>query len=538
MLKGIVAIALFLPALILGSELKGNLNLNYQSRDPGSNNPTSSVFGQVVNFYINDRIFYNNDLTLGAYIFHNKASDRERGDFRVRYNMNMAGFYYTLYSTYSPYTLYYSNAPSQRVRIFQTSLNIMPKIIPDISTSYMSTKQYTTDKPVSKSGTVSSWNIGTQISKVFGTIRGVFQRQTTRSDAPLSQKQNLSTINVGYDVAREIPLNIFWTAGYNYSGTKTVNDAQFTDKSHTHVGSLQVSRGFSRWLTLAAAGSGRFADFERTMSSKTKIEDLFSTVSANLALRRNISLMFLRGYSISRSENETTTRIINDYVNLGGTLRFDISPNATGRLSISRSIYFASILGKTNVDNATLIIDAEIYRRTTASINLGVAHNDRAPSGLGKYQMIRNFTIVSRPVELMTFNINYESSLSSINVNFVNSSSDNLSVNMTHSLKPYFNYTLTYSRSKYYSTKSSVLTTFSGALNYRLSNSLSLLGTYSRRDLGDTPGVLQGRIDNIISGRITWLITRNSSLTANYTITNMNTSRQAQSYGGYYALSF
>ncbi len=520
------------------SDLRGNLNLSYQGTDGGAENPASSVFSQVANLYITDRIFYGNDLTLGAFIFHTKTSGAARGDLRVRYSANLLGNRYSLYSSYSPYTLYRPGGGALKVRVFQGSLTYRPKLLPDIMGSYASTRQYTTDKPRSQDGLNYSWNLGTQFSKSFGSFSGVYQRQQTKNDQALVQtKQITRTINLGYDISKQYPANVNWSAGYNYIGTTTENPGIQKDNSRTHIGSFQVGRNFGKWFSMSGATSGRIFDLEH-LSRTTRIEDFLANGSASMKLRENITFVLLRGYNISQNKEDSTTKIINDYINLGGVWGFSVGRGADTRLALSRSYYYASIQGRNIVDNGTLIFDMNLYRRTTATVNLGVARNQKILSGFGRYQMTRNVDIISRPLRSISLNMNYQSSETSNSINFKNSNSDNFSVNLTHILKYYFNYALTYTRSAFHSQGMNNFSTLSVAFNYRLSNTLSLLGTYSRRDLGELSTALESGIDQTVGGRISWITSPRSNLTLNYSVSNINTTRQTQGFGGYFVTSF
>jgi hypothetical protein len=207
-------------------------------------------------------------------------------------------------------------------------------------------------------------------------------------------------------------------------------------------------------------------------------------------------------------------------------------------LAFSRGIYYESILGRNTVDNATWIVDTELYRHTSATIDLGVARSQKIASGYGRYQMTRNLDIVSRPLNTMSVNFNYQSSQVSNKVNFVNRINDNLSLNATQVLKYYFNYTVTYALSTYRTPSKTTVSTFSLTGNYRLSSALSLLGTYGRRDFGASAGALSEGIDQSVAWRVSWMISARSNLTLNYSISNLNTSRQTRGFGGYYAASF
>jgi hypothetical protein len=527
---------LLLPVIAIASDFRGNLNVNYQGRESGPGTATST-FGQILNIYSNDRVFYSNDITLGAYIFHSKASDRDRADFRVRYTMNLVGYRYTLYSSYSPYTLYRPNGLAEKVRVFQISTNIKPKLLSDISSSYSSTRQFTTDHPRTRSGSNKIWNLGTQFSKSFGTFRGIYQRQSSKVDIPIPQEQTLQSINLGYDISHSGPVKIGWSASYNYTGTRNEVSQNLNDDSRTHLGSLQAGRNIGRWLSVSAAGSGRFSNYERG-DNNTKIRDLLGNASASLKPRDNIALVFLRGYSATKSEEDTTIEIVNDYVNLGASLDFDTWHGGNGRLSASRAIYYESVLGHNNVDNATLIFAFQLYRATDVTLNLGASRNEKSPTGLGRYQMTRNVDLVSRPARQMTLNLNYQSSEASNTVNFKDRNTDNLSAGLSHTLKSYFNYTATYTYSTFHSENSSSLSVFSLAVNYKLSRTLSLLSTFSRRDLGNSEFVSAEPIDKTVTTRLSWIMTRRSNLTLNYSVAGINSLSQSQSYGGYFSTNF
>ena len=518
------------------SDLRGNINLSYQGTDGGSASPYRSSFSQVANFYTSDRIFYSNDLTLGAFIFHSKAN-QSKADFRVRYSLNMLGNGYTLYSSYSPYTLY-RGSTAQKFRVFQSSLTLKPGILPAVTTSYASTKQYTTDHPRSQSGSSYQWNIGTQYAKSFGAFRGVYQQQQVKSEGlHISQEQITKSVNLGYDVAKEFPAKIAWSGDYNFIGTRTEIPGKLKDDSRTHLASFQAGRSIGKWLSVSTSSTGRILDFYHD-SNLTRIEDIVANGMASMRLREDLSFVILRGYSISQSKNDTTTKTINSFVNFGGLWTFPVGSATSSRLAYSRGVYYKSVLGKNTVDNASLIIDSEIYRRTSATLNLGAARSRKTTSGYGRYQMMRSLDIVSRPINAMSVNINYQSSQISNNINFINRISDNFSVNATHVLKYYFNYTVTYTLSTYLAPSKTTVSTVSLAANYRLSSALSLLGTYSRRDLGAGGVESGGGIDRSATGRVSWMMSARSNLTLNYSISNINTSRQSQGFGGFYATSF
>jgi hypothetical protein len=518
------------------SDLRGNINLSYQGTDGGSGGPYRSSFSQVANFYTSDRIFYSNDLTLGAFIFHSKAN-QSKADFRIRYSLNMLGNGYSVYSSYSPYTLY-RGSTAQKFRVFQSSLSLKPAILPAVTTSYAFTKQYTTDHPRSQSGSSYQWNTGTQLAKSFGAFRGVYQQQQVKSEGShISQEQVTKSVNLGYDIAKEFPAKISWSGDYNFIDTRSEVPGKLKDDSRTHLASFQAARNIGKWLSVSTSTSGRILDFHHD-SKLTRIEDIVANGLASMRLREDLSFVILRGYSLSQSKNDTTTKTINSFVNFGALWNFPVSSAASSRLAFSRSVYYKSVLGNNTVDNGSLIIDSELYRRTSATLNLGAARSRKTASGYGRYQMMRSLDIVSRPVNTMSVNINYQSSQVSNKINFKNRISDNFSVNATHVLKYYFNYTITYTLSTYLAPSKTTVSTISLAANYRLSSALSLLGTYSRRDLGASGAELGGGIDQSATGRVSWMMSARSNLTLNYSISNINTSRQSQGFGGFYATSF
>jgi hypothetical protein len=532
----IVVIVMLAFSSVKASDLRGNLNLSYQGSDGGLLGPASSTFSQVANIYTSDRLFYANDLTLGAFIFHSKTNTSSRGDLRVRYSLNLLGNGFSVYSAYSPYTLYRQMGAAQKFRVFQGSLTMQPRLLSSIMASYASTRQFTTDN--SQSGSSNQWNIGTQFAKTFGSFRGVYQRQQVKSDKPTpATSQTTQSVNLGYDISKEFPAKINWAANYNFIGTNSEIPGKLSDKNRTNAGSFQAARSIGRWLSLSTSTSGRILDFTHD-SNLTRIEDFLANGSASIRLREDLSLVLLRGYSISQSKNDTTSKTVNDFINIGGLWTFPLGAETDSRLAFSRGIYYASILGRNSVDNATWIIDTELYRRTSATINLGVSRSEKIASGFGRYQMTRSVDIVSRPVNSMSVNINYQSSQVSNNINFVNRISDNLSMNITQILKYNFNYTLTYAVSSFQAPTKTTVSTISLAASYRLSRAISILGTYSRRDLGTSGENLVGGIDQAVTGRLSWLLTARSNLTLNYSVSNINTSRETQGLGGYFATSF
>jgi len=530
-------ITLVIPLVSLASTYRGNLNLSYHAVESGSQAPPISNFGQVLNFYLDGRVFYSNDLTLSALVFHNKVSNRERGDFRVRYAMNLTGYRYNSYLSYSPYTLYRPLGPSEKIRVLQGSLTCNPKLLPDISASYTSTRQFTSDQPHPRSGLSYSWNIGTLFSKSFGTFRGIYQKQRGRIDAPIPQKQTTQTLNLGYDVARELPLKISGSASYSFTGTRVIVPGDQDNDTRTHLGALQASKPFGRALSLSISSSGRRSQFERG-AGRSRIQDFSANASAALRIRENLSLVFLRGYNSNETGDNASIKIVNDYLNIGGGFTFPLAGDGEGRLSLSRALYFQSALGRTTVDNAGLLLDVELYRQTGATVNLGLAHNDRTYVGVGRYQMTRTIGVSSRPRRNITVNISYQSSLASNRVNFVDANSDNFSANLTHTPRAYFNYSVTYTLSTFKTTARNVYSTLTVAANYRLARSLSALTSYTRRDLAAGLGVGEGEVDESISNRLSWLVARRMSITLNYTVANLNSSLQGQSYGGYLDMTF
>jgi hypothetical protein len=531
----IVIIILLAFSSVKASDLRGNLNLSYQGSDGGLVGPASSTFSQVANIYTSDRLFYSNDMTLGAFIFHSKTNSSSKGDFRVRYSLNLLGNGYSLYSAYSPYTVYRQNG-AQKIRVFQGSLSIQPRYISNIMASYASTKQFTTDN--SQSGLDNQWNIGTQFAKSFGSFRGVYQRQQVNSYKPVpTTKQTTQSINLGYDISKAFPAQVNWSADYNFIGTRSEVPDRFRDNSRTHNASFQAAKSFGKWISLSTSTSGRILDFTHD-SNLTRIEDFLANGSASIRLREDLSLVLLRGYTINQIKNDTTSKTVNDFINLGGLWTFPIGAQSNSRLAYSRGIYYASILGRNTFDNATWIFDTQLYRRTTATINLGVSRSEKIASGFGRYQITRSVDIVSRPTNTMSVNVNYQSSQVSNNINFVNRISDNLSVNMTQILKNNLNYTITYAVSSFLAPAQSSFSTISLAASYRLSQSISVLGTYSRRNLGTGSESLVGGTDQSATGRVSWMLSTRSNLTLNYSVSNINTTRETQGLGGYFTTSF
>lgn len=537
----IAGIGLFIAMLLAAtaqSHIRGNLNLNYQGRDSGAGEPQTYSFGQILNIYTSDRLFYSNEMTLGAFVFRNKLSTRQRSDFRIRYSFNLNGYRYSLYSSYSPYTVYLFGDVPEKIRVFQGSLTYTPKLLPDVTASYASNRQYTTDQPRSRSGFSYTWNVGSQLSKSFGNFRAVYQRQQLRSDRPITIKQIQKNINLGYDIGKRLPGRIAWSTSYNFTDNRAVAPGRSSENSRTHNGAMQFSRVFGRWFSASAGSSGRTTDFNRA-SSHTRVDDLFSSATANLNLRRNLSLVLTRGYSLNRVDNDTTSRTENDYMNLGAAYVLGLAHGADARFAVSKSIFYKSSLGRNETDNASMILDMELYHQTNLTANLGFSRNNKTYSEYGRYQMNRSIYVVTRPYSRLQLDINYQSSLVSRNINFINSNNTNLSVNANQTLKPNFNYTITYTRNRFKAGNvNNVVWSVAAAINYRISETLSMLTAYSRRDLGKILGIEEVRIDESISERVSWALTRRSNLTANYTVSNLNTARQSQSYGGYFVLSF
>lgn len=533
--KVFLLIAFLAPVVSQATYMRGNLNLSYQASEAGG--PAVSTFSQILNLYLSDRLFYSNDLTLGAYVFHSQISSRDRGDFRIRYSTGLTGHKYNFYSSYSPYTIHRPTGPADKVRVFQASLAIKPRYLPDINTSYNSVKRFTADDPPSESGVNYSWNLGTHFTQSFGTVSAVYQRQHGRVDRPARLEQTLQTVNFGYDIARRMPLKINGSASYSYTGSRLDVPPNESDYTNAHNGASQIARPFGQWLSLSASSSARFSEYER-LSQIHRIEDLSATGAANAKLRHNISLVLVRGYSSNENRNETTSRVINDYVSLAGVYTFGELTGAGGRVSVSRGLYFESAQGRTYVTSVAGIFDVTLYRETNASVNISLAHNDRVLGGRGKYQMTRSFDINSRPLRLLTISAAYQSSLASNRINFVDNTSDNLSLNVTHTLKWYFNYSVTYTRSTFLARARIVVSSLSLAMNYRLSQSLSLLASYTRRDLGRAGNAALEDIDRAASGRLTWLLSRRVNLTLNYAVSSINSPNQSQNYGGYLAVGF
>jgi len=532
-----MALFLIIPTLAGATSMRGNLNLSYQASRNGTNNSDQSSFHQIMNLYLYDRVFYSNDLTMGAYIFHSKLSNRDRGDFRIRYSAGMIGYRYNLYTSYMPYTTYPTYGASEKTRVFVASLNITPRFLPAVNSSYNSTRQYTSDTPRAKSGANYSWNVGTQIAKSFGSFRAVYQKQQGKVYAPISQNQTQQTINLGYDIAGEMPLKVISSVSYAFTGTKLDRSQDVADYTRTHNGAAQFSRGFGERFSVSAASSGRFSDYERD-SRLNRLRDWLVTGAANLKIRSNLSVMLLRNYNSSENESDTTSSIVNDYVSLSGQYTFGEGAGNGGRLSISRGLYLESALGRAHVTNAAALFDLALYRDTDASINLTLSHNDKTLSSQGKYSMIRTIDIASRPTERTTLNITYNSSLASNNIDFADYSSDNLSINFNHALKWYFSYSATFTRSSSHSGKREIVTSSALAVNYRISNALSAVSTYTRRDLGQSNAALSENIDQSVSSQLTWTMARKANLRVNHAVLGLGSEEQSHSYGGNLAINF
>jgi len=528
--------AILIPAVATAS-FRGNLNLSYQERSSGTDGVTTSSHSQILNLYLSDRIFYDNDFTIGAYIARSKLSTRDKPDLRKRYSLNMSGHRYSFYSSLSPYKIFRQGAPTEQVRVFQASLNYQPKMLSPIAASYTSTRQYTEDTPRSINGFSRSWNIGTQFSKPFGSFRITYQRQQSKADVSLPEKQVRQTVNLGYDISKRLPGKTTWAASYGFTGNRNEVSEEYRYESETHTGATQAAKGFGKWFTLSVSSSGRRSDFKRT-NGESRIEDFSANSAGTVKLRDNISLIFLRGYSLSKSIDDSTREVINDYFNLTGSYGFPVRGGTDGSLSLSRAVYYKSALGPTTVDNATLLFDIGLYRQTEATVGLGLSYNSEAAEGRGRYQLSRNIDLTSRPAPRMTVNLSYQSSLASEAVDLSKTDNDHLSLNVSHLPRPYFNYSITYARSVSKANARRVISSLALAFNSRISRSLSLLTTYTRRDLGETGTAELDNIDQSLSSRLGWLATRRSNLTLNYTISHINTPRQSKTWSGYFLVSF
>ncbi|PJA27261.1 MAG: hypothetical protein CO189_07635 [candidate division Zixibacteria bacterium CG_4_9_14_3_um_filter_46_8] len=532
----LVLMAVFLPPTAAAS-LRGNLNFNYRGTESDATGAVTSNVGQTLNLYVQDRIFYSNDLTFGFYVFHQKASDRKRPEFRTRYTLNMAGYRYSLYSAYSPYTIFSENEAAQRVRIFQASLSYIPKLLPELLVSLVLSRQYTVDKPRTKDGSNYLWNASTRVSKSFGNFRGVFQEQRSRTEEPYLLKQDLQTINMGYDIGKQFPARISWSASYDFTASRNKMFEVTLDKNLTHTGAARVSRGFGQWLVLSAASSGRFSEFNRP-GHTSRIEDLFASSSANVKLKENLNFSVMRGYSSNEVVNDNSARTLNDYVNISSSFSFQIISQSDALLTVSRTMFLKSTLERSRADNASVIIDTDIYRETSVTANFGVSRNDRVAIGHGRYQMTRNLSIVSRPTPKMSLNFSYQSSLSSDDISITGSDIDVLSINLAQTLKPYFNYSATYMRTIFQSGSQDPISSGSLAANYRLARNLSLLVSYAWRGLLRTEGNTFSEIDQSLTGRISWIVNSRSNINVNYSISNMNTHRESQGIGADFVTSF
>ena len=144
----------------------------------------------------------------------------------------------------------------------------------------------------------------------------------------------------------------------------------------------------------------------------------------------------------------------------------------------------------------------------------------------------------ARPMKLMTLNVTYNSALASNNINFVDFTSDNISVNLNHTLKWYFNYSCTYARSSFRASKLGAVNSLALSANYRISNSLALLSTYLRRNSGRAGSTVSDNIDESISNQIMWQMSRRASLRLNHQVSGLGSDSQSYSYGGNLAVNF
>ncbi len=510
--------------------------MNYlQSNAAGGLSTTTS--GQILNLYITDRIFYSNDMTLGAYIFRSKASLRSHVDFRVRYTLNMSGYRYIFYSSYTPYKIYGNIEGPLSFRVFQAALNLQPRFLPAISSSYSSTRQFSSDHPRKTNSFSNTWNIGTMTSQIFGNFRANYQRQTSRADVNKTARDLLQIVNLSYDISKQWPAKISWATSYSYTGSRNDQVTNLRNTNNTHNAAVQAGRVFGKWLVLSAATSGRQADFSRD-SQKSTIQDFFASASSVVNVKENISVVFLRGYSISKTKNDTTTSLSNDYINLSGNYRFLMKGDKQGNISLSRTVYLQSALGRSTVDNGNLVFDLGVYRETNATLNFGISRNSRVALGSGRFQISRSLTLTSQPTPKMSVNFNYQSSYVADKISLIKGNNDNMTLSLTHAPKTYFNYTFTYDLTIMRVNVRNTISSISVALNFQLSSRMSFLTTYTHRDNGHTGATLGRQIDQSATARLSWNIGRRSTITVNYAISNFNTDRQSDEIGGYYSLSF
>jgi hypothetical protein len=528
--NGLVVMLLVMsfPQLLHGY-LKGNLNLNYQKRSSNAGQTSVSSFSQVMNLNLFDRLFYANDMMLGTSLFRTRSSANDHDDFRVRYILSLSGNRYTIYSSYSPYNLYRLDAPAYHFKVFQTSLNYQPRMLPNVVANYTSNKQFTKDTPQSVDASTNTWNLATGLDKKFGSIRGSYQQILNKTNVGIRQQRVQKSLNLGYEISGQAPGKIDISAGYGFNGYRTNLNEERTFENFTHSGAIQASRGFGRWFSLNSAFSSKRSDITQK-SGNSNTRDFLGNLSGIVNLRPNLSLSLFRGYSSSKTTDGTSTESISDYLNLSASYGFILRHNSNGNISIGRSIYYKSPQGHTSVNNATLLFDVDLYRQVEANVTIGISQNEGVQVGGNRYQTTKLVNIIARPLEAMSFTVNYQASLASTRVDFTNANSEDISMNITHQPKPYFNYTVSYTQSVIGGTRAQRPTTLSTTFNWRLSSSLSILANYARRT--------QTEAFQSAGAQIGWSVSRRSTLSVNYNISNINSIDETKSIGGYYILNF
>ena len=536
-MKFISAFILILLPVSSSAYFRGNLNLNYQERESEISGTRISSFGQVLNINAYDKFLYGNDFSLGAYLFRTKNSNQNYAEFRVRYSMNLSGPRYALYSSLSPYKIRAAGQPQINVRQFQISATYQPIMLPNITSSYSSTRQKSSGDLIAVNSFNYTWNVATSVAKSFGAFRASYQRQKARPNVDSPARQLLQSIALAYDISRQWPARIVWSTSYSFTGSRNQDTNNLNNDTKTHNVAGQLGRSFGKWFNTSFSATFRNSDFQR-QGNDSNIRDYSFNFSNTLNLRRNIAFGLIRGYSVNQIRDDSTIAEKNDYLNFSGDYKFLMRHEYDGRFSVSRSIYFESIYGRVHTDNGSLIFDVDLYRQTMASINLGIARNSYDFSGQGRIQSNKGISIQSRPLDQMNFNFNYQSSITSRNANFLNINNENITITLSHLPKPYFNYSLTYNRSSALKTSQKTVSSLTVAANARLSRSISALATYSRRDVGIISGFSAASVEESATTRLSWIITRNSNLTINYGISSINTPDESTEFGGYYSLSF
>lgn len=527
---------LILFPIAASASLRGNFNTNYRQNSGLGGSSWSST--QIMNLFFDSQFSYSNDLTLGANMSRVSNSLRTYDDFKIRYNMNMRGYRYIFFASYSPYKMRREVSASQFIRLFQASLIYSPKMLPDISMAYSSSKKFTKDDPRTIDSRNHTWNISSRLSKSIGTLSVNYRRQVSQDRTDVLGDQTWRIGNITYELSKILPGKISFVTNYGFTGNDSYIPGRLSSNSLSHSGAAQAGRAFGKWFSLSASVSGRRLDFEKNSVDESSIRDFSAASVGNLRLRDNLSLLILRNYSRNRNLNGNSYESKNDYMNVGLTYQFQMMGGRQGNISYSRSIYYSSNLGKNSIDNMTVIADFGLYRETDMTVTLGVSRSEKSAYGTSRYQITDNINIVSRPLPNTSASINYQAARAA--GKFVISTVDNetISAVFTQILKRDFTYTLTYTRSLINSADASVSSSYTASINYRLSRKLTLLITYSGRDSGNTGLIQQQGISHNVAGRLGWSMTRRSSLAVNFSVNEINRTGESRSIGGYFVTSF